>query len=55
MQESMDIMKNASEKLSVVKGEAVLKRHSGFSTFTSICQVLNGDVTVHCNFWTISY
>jgi hypothetical protein len=42
----MDIMKNASEKLSVVKGEAgesvstkmqaVLKRNSGFSTFISV-------------------
>jgi hypothetical protein len=49
----MDLMKNASEKLSVVKGEAgdsestklqaVLKRNHGFSTFTSVCQVLNGD------------
>jgi hypothetical protein len=46
-------MKNASEKLSVVKGEAgesvftklhvVLKRHPGILTFTSVCQVLNGD------------
>jgi hypothetical protein len=45
----MDIMKNASEKFSVVKGEAgesvstklqaVLKRNPGFSTFTSVCQV----------------
>jgi hypothetical protein len=52
-QESMDIMKNASGKLSVVKrkdGEsvctnlqAVLERNSGFSTFTSVYQVLNGD------------
>jgi hypothetical protein len=49
----MDIMKNASEKLSVVieeTGESVstklqllLKRNTEFSTFTSICQVLNGD------------
>jgi hypothetical protein len=48
----MDLMKNASEKLSVVKekaGESVstklqpdLKRNPGFSTFTSVCQVLNG-------------
>jgi hypothetical protein len=46
-------MKSASEKLSVVKGEAgesvstklqvVLKRNPGFLTFTSVCQVLNGD------------
>jgi hypothetical protein len=43
-------MKNASEKLSVVKGEAgesvstqwqvLLKRISGFSAFTRVCQVL---------------
>jgi hypothetical protein len=49
----MDIMKNTSEKLSVVKGEAgesvstklqaVLRRNPGFSTFTSVCQVFNGD------------
>jgi hypothetical protein len=49
----MDRMKNASEKLIVVKGEAgesvstklqvVLKRNPGFFTFTSVCQVLNGD------------
>jgi hypothetical protein len=42
-----------SGKLSVVKGEAgesvstklqvVLKRNPGFSTFTCVCQVLNGD------------
>jgi hypothetical protein len=47
LQESSDIMKNASEKLSAVKGEAgesvsiklyaVLKRNPGFSTFTSVC------------------
>jgi hypothetical protein len=46
-------MKIASEKLSVVKGEAgenvstklqaVSKRKPGFSTFTSVCQVHNGD------------
>jgi hypothetical protein len=51
LQESMDIIKNASEKLSAVKGEAgesisaelqvVLKRNPGFLTFTSVCQVLN--------------
>jgi hypothetical protein len=49
----MDIMKNASEKLSVVKGETgesvstklqeALKRNSGFSTFTNVCQVHHGD------------
>jgi hypothetical protein len=53
LQESMNIMKNASEKLSVMKGESgesvstkfqvVLKRNPGFSTFTIVCQVLNGD------------
>jgi hypothetical protein len=53
LQGSMDIMKNASEKLSAVKGEAgesvstklqaVLKRNPGFSAFTSVCQVHNGD------------
>jgi hypothetical protein len=53
LQESTDITKNASEKLSAVKGEvgesvstklqAVLKRNLGFSTFTNVCQVLNGD------------
>jgi hypothetical protein len=42
----MDLTKNASDKLSVVKGEAgesastmlqaVLKRNPGFSTFTSV-------------------
>ncbi|PNF20455.1 hypothetical protein B7P43_G07698 [Cryptotermes secundus] len=46
MQESMDLMKNASEKLSVVKGEAgesvstklqaVLERNSRFLTFTRV-------------------
>jgi hypothetical protein len=50
-------MKNASEKLSVVKGEAgesvsnklqaTLKRSPGFSTFTCVCQVLNGDDVDH--------
>jgi hypothetical protein len=49
----MDVMKNASEKLSAVKGkagenvscklQAMLKRNHGFSTFTIVCQVLNGD------------
>jgi hypothetical protein len=49
----MDIMKNASEKLSVVKGDsgesvstklqAVPKKIPGFPTFTSVCQALNGD------------
>jgi hypothetical protein len=48
----MDIMKNASEQLSIVKGEAGrsghqvaggVKKNPGFSTFTSVCQVLNGD------------
>jgi hypothetical protein len=49
----MYIIKNASEKLSVVKWEAgesvstklqgVLERNPGFSAFTSVCQVLNGD------------
>jgi hypothetical protein len=49
----MDVMKNATEKLSVLKGEAdeivatklqaVLKRNPGFSTFTIICQVLKED------------
>jgi hypothetical protein len=53
LQESMDIMKSASEKHSVVEGEAgesvstklqaVLKRNPGFSTFSSVCQVLNGE------------
>jgi hypothetical protein len=53
LQGSMVIMKNASENLSTVKGEAdenvstklqaVLKRSPGFSTFTSVCQILNGD------------
>jgi hypothetical protein len=53
----MDIMKNASEKIKVVKGKAgesvstkmhaVLKRNPGFSTFTSVCQVLNGDDVDH--------
>jgi hypothetical protein len=53
LQESMDTMKNASEKLSVVKKEAgesvstklqaLLKRNPGFSSFTSVCQVLNVD------------
>jgi hypothetical protein len=47
------LMKIASNKLSVVKGEAgenvstklqaMLKRNPGFSAFTSVCQVLNGD------------
>jgi hypothetical protein len=47
----MDMMKNASEKLSVVKGEAdesvsaklqaVLKRAPGFATFTNVYQVLH--------------
>jgi hypothetical protein len=45
LQESMDIMRNASEKFSVLKGEAdesvstkmqlVFRRNSGFSTFIS--------------------
>jgi hypothetical protein len=49
----MDITKNASEKFSVVKGEAgesvstklqaVVKRNPGFSTFTSFYQVLIED------------
>jgi hypothetical protein len=48
----MDIVKNASENLSVVKGEADesvhqvagnVKKNSGFPTFPSVCQVLNGD------------
>jgi hypothetical protein len=47
----MNIMRNASEKHSVVKEEAdaslctkfqaVLKRNPGFSTFASLCQVFN--------------
>jgi hypothetical protein len=47
LQESTDRMKNASEKLSVVNGEAgervstklqaVLKRNTGFSAFISVC------------------
>jgi hypothetical protein len=46
-------MKNASEKVSVVKEEggesmstkfqAVLVRNLGFSTFTSVCEILDGD------------
>jgi hypothetical protein len=50
--ETTDIMKNASEKLSVVEWEAgesvstklqaMLKRNPGFWTFISVCQVLNG-------------
>jgi hypothetical protein len=58
LQESMDIMKSVSEKHSVVKREAgesvstqfqaALNRNSGFSIFTSVCQVLNGhDVDSH--------
>jgi hypothetical protein len=48
LQESMGIMKKASEKLSVgesvaTKLQVVLKRIPRFSTFSSICQVLNGD------------
>jgi hypothetical protein len=53
LQEFMDITKNESEKHSVGKGEAgesvftkfqeVLRRNSEFSTFTSVCQTLNGD------------
>jgi hypothetical protein len=49
----MDIIKNATDKLSAVKEEAgegvstklqaVVKRNPGFSTFTSVRQVLNGD------------
>jgi hypothetical protein len=47
-QECMDIMINASEKLGVgesaaTKLQAVLKRNSGFSTFTNVCQVLSAD------------
>jgi hypothetical protein len=45
-------MKSASEKLGVVKGAAgesvstmlqAVTKNPGFSTFTSVCQVLNGD------------
>jgi hypothetical protein len=53
LQESVDIMKNTSEKLSVVKGEAgesvttklqaVLNRNFEFSTITNVCQILNSD------------
>jgi hypothetical protein len=49
----MYVMKNASEKHHIVKGEVgesvssklqvVLKRNSVFSTFTNVCKVLNGD------------
>jgi hypothetical protein len=49
----MDVMKNASGKLNVVKGEAaesvstkwqaMLKRNTGFSASTSFCHVLNGE------------
>jgi hypothetical protein len=49
----MGIMKNSSEKLSVVeeetgesvstKFEVVLKRNLEFLTFTSVCPVLNGE------------
>jgi hypothetical protein len=49
----LDIIKNASEKLSVVKGkagesvctklQAVSKRNLGFLAFTSVCQVHNED------------
>jgi hypothetical protein len=51
LQESMGIIKNGSGKRSVVKGEAcesvstklnaVLERNHGFSTFTSVYQILN--------------
>jgi hypothetical protein len=50
LQECMDIMKNASGKLSVMKGEAgesvstkmhaVLKRNSVFSTFISVWYIM---------------
>jgi hypothetical protein len=50
-------MKNASEKLSAVKGEAgesvstklrvVLNRNPGFQHLPMSCQVLNGDVDPH--------
>jgi hypothetical protein len=53
LQESMDTIKNASEKLSAVKEDvgvsvstklqAMLKGNPGFSTITSACQVCNGD------------
>jgi hypothetical protein len=49
----MDLMKNANEKLSVVRGEggesvsiglqAVLRRTSGYLKFSSVCQILNED------------
>jgi hypothetical protein len=49
----MDIMKNASKKLNVVKEQAsesvstklqaVLKINPVFSIFTSVCKVINGD------------
>jgi hypothetical protein len=53
LQEFMDVYKNASENLSVMKGEpgeivstkfqATLERNPGFLTFTSVCQALHGD------------
>jgi hypothetical protein len=53
LQQSVNILKNESEKLSVVNGEAgeivstklqaVLERNPGYSTFTSVCQVLHPD------------